>query len=346
MREREELAGGYEHGFEPLERLDPKQISSFADLASQMSKTALAAREVGRAADIMCSMFADDDCTVVGTFSGPMTIAKQDLVIAEMIESRWLDVIVSTGAILVHTLVQEIGKVHFKHDRSWDDTKLYESGYNRVYDTLELEKSLDDAEELMLNVLSKHGTGDTLSSSQICRLLGESLIKRGCERGILQEAYRQNVPVFIPAFTDSELGLDFAMHNNRVGPERAVKFDPFIDLEEYTRIVGSTKHVGIFTVGGGVPRNWAQQVGPYVDAMQRRGVSDRGELVKFCYGVRICPEPVHWGGLSGCTYSEGVSWGKFVSPKEGGLWAEVLCDASIALPLLVLAVRERLVRDR
>jgi deoxyhypusine synthase len=173
-------------------------------------------------------------------------------------------------------------------------------------------------------------------------LLGESLIRRGSQRGILQEAYRQNVPVFIPAFTDSELGLDFAMHNSRVGPERAVKFDPFIDLEEYTRIVGSTKHVGVFTVGGGVPRNWAQQVGPYMDAMQRRGVSDHGELVKFCYGVRICPEPVHWGGLSGCTYSEGVSWGKFVSPKERGLWAEVLCDASIALPLLVLAVRERL----
>jgi deoxyhypusine synthase len=259
-----------------------------------------------------------------------------------MLKQGWLDVLVSTGAIVVHTLVQEIGKVHFKYERGWDDTKLYESGYNRVYDTLELERSLDEAEELMLKVLARCKTGETLGSHQICRLLGKELIERGSERGILQEAYRQDVPVFIPAFTDSELGLDFAMYSKRVGSERSIRFDPFVDLEKYTEIISKAGCVGIFTVGGGVPRNWAQQVGPYVDAMQRREVIERQEPVKFRYGVRICPEPVHWGGLSGCTYSEGVSWGKFVSPKEGGRWAEVLCDATIALPLLVLAVRERL----
>jgi deoxyhypusine synthase len=342
MREREELAGGFEHGFEALERLDPAKVKSFSDLLSQMSKTALAAREAGHAADIMCTMFADEDCTVIGTLSGPMTIAKQDLVIVEMIRQRWLDVLVSTGAILVHTLVQEIGKVHFKYERGWDDTKLYESGYNRVYDTLELEKSLDDAEELVLKVLAKSQADNALGSHQLCRLLGETLIERGSEQGILQEAFRQGVPVFVPAFTDSELGLDFAMYNKRVKPDRRMRFDPFADLEEYTTIINKAGTLGIFTVGGGVPRNWAQQVGPYVDAMQRREVIQRQEPVKFRYGVRICPEPVHWGGLSGCTYAEGVSWGKFVSPKEGGRWAEVLCDATIALPLLVLAVRERL----
>ena len=62
----------------------------------------------------------------------------------------------------------------------------------------------------------------------------------------------------------------------------------------------------------------------------------------FSYGVRICPEPVHWGGLSGCTYSEGVSWGKFVSKKEGGKYAEVMCDATIAWPIIVKALLERI----
>jgi deoxyhypusine synthase len=65
-------------------------------------------------------------------------------------------------------------------------------------------------------------------------------------------------------------------------------------------------------------------------------------LKKFHYGVRICPEPAHWGGLSGCTYSEGVSWGKFVAPGEGGRFAEVLCDATVAWPILVKAVKQRL----
>ena len=63
-------------------------------------------------------------------------------------------------------------------------------------------------------------------------------------------------------------------------------------------------------------------------------------MPRFRYGVRICPEPVHWGGLSGCTYTEGVSWGKFLSREEGGQYAEVHCDATIAWPLLVRAILE------
>jgi deoxyhypusine synthase len=346
MREREELAGGHEHGFEPLERLDPREIRSFSSLVGRMGKTALAARELGNAADIACAMFSDPDCLVVMTLSGPMSIAKQDLVIAELIARNWIDVIVSTGAIIVHSLVQEIGKVHFHYDPSWDDTRLYESGYNRVYDTVELEKSLDDSEHLVVDVLRRRDCSKPLASAELCRLLGEELVKQGADRGVLQEAYLRTVPLFVPAFTDSELGLDVAMYNKRSDTKGTIDFDPLVDLEHYTDIVSKAKYLGILTIGGGVPRNWAQQVGPYVDALERRGVVDRSRPVKFHYGVRICPEPVHWGGLSGCTYSEGVSWGKFVSPKEGGRFAEVLCDASVVLPLLVLTVMERLGGDR
>ncbi|HMK65219.1 MAG TPA: deoxyhypusine synthase family protein, partial [Thermodesulfobacteriota bacterium] len=93
------------------------------------------------------------------------------------------------------------------------------------------------------------------------------------------------------------------------------------------------------TIGGGVPRNWAQQVGPFLEILQHR-LNEELPLKRFSYGVRICPEPAHWGGLSGCTYSEGVSWGKFVSHEEGGRYAEVLCDATIAWPILMAGVRE------
>ena len=101
--------------------------------------------------------------------------------------------------------------------------------------------------------------------------------------------------------------------------------------------------MGIFTIGGGVPRNWAQQAPPFVDIVAT--VADVSlELNRFRYGVRICPEPVHWGGLSGCSYSEGVSWGKFVPPSEGGRWAEVFADATIAWPILVKGVAQRMER--
>jgi deoxyhypusine synthase len=90
-----------------------------------------------------------------------------------------------------------------------------------------------------------------------------------------------------------------------------------------------------------VPRNWAQQVGPFIDITNDR-VGTAFPAPRFRYAVRICPEPVHWGGLSGCTYSEGVSWGKFVPPSEGGRFAEVYADATIVWALLMKAVFEEL----
>ncbi len=90
-----------------------------------------------------------------------------------------------------------------------------------------------------------------------------------------------------------------------------------------------------------MPRNWAQQIGPFVEIVsQRLGIEL--EPKRFTYAVRICPEPDHWGGLSGCTYKEGVSWGKFTPPQEGGRFAEVHCDATIAWPILVKALDQRL----
>ena len=92
-----------------------------------------------------------------------------------------------------------------------------------------------------------------------------------------------------------------------------------------------------------MPRNWSQQIGPYVDIINRR-VGTNFKAPRFRYAVHICPEPVHWGGLSGCTYSEGVSWGKFIPPSEGGRYAEVAADATVAWPLLMKAVFEELDR--
>ncbi|MGC2001947.1 MAG: deoxyhypusine synthase family protein, partial [Candidatus Acidiferrales bacterium] len=103
----------------------------------------------------------------------------------------------------------------------------------------------------------------------------------------------------------------------------------------------ATKRMGIVTVGGGVPRNWAQQFGVYAELLARRGY-EKIPLKRYNYGLRICPEPVNWGGLSGSTYTEAVSWGKFVPLEEGGRFAEVLDDATVALPLIVGAVLERL----
>ena len=120
-----------------------------------------------------------------------------------------------------------------------------------------------------------------------------------------------------------------------------LRWDPFEDWEHFSQTLLQQKRLGIFTIGGGVPRNWAQQFGPYVDLLARRG---REEIPRkrYHYGLRICPEPVYWGGLSGSPYSEAVSWGKFVPPEEGGKFAELFLDATVGLPLICAAVFERL----
>ncbi len=352
-RDPDDFGDGQEDQLEPLESLDLKEIVDFDQLLKKMARTAFTGRRLGEAAQVLTKMVTDPDCLVVGTFSGAMTVAKMGLILCDMIDYGWLDIIISTGALMAHGFVEAAGMVHFKYDDRFDDATLYHRGYNRVYDTLELEKNLDRTERIIGGILDKMDTSEVLSSERFCRELGAWLAENTDKPGVLRNAYLKGVPVYIPAFTDSELALDVAtwMAKEAMASEPeidlldalnrvSIPFNPFLDLSSYTQWVLEAKRLGIFTIGGGVPRNWGQQVSPYLEILQER--CERSlPLKKFHYGVRICPEPAHWGGLSGCTYSEGVSWGKFVAPEDGGRFAEVLCDATVAWPLLVKAVKQR-----
>jgi deoxyhypusine synthase len=245
---------------------------------------------------------------------------------------------------MAHGLVEATGLSHFRYDPSkMDDNELFLAGYNRVYDSLEPETNLDHVEQVVEAILEKWDPDETVCSWKLHKRIGEFLVKNTNGRGILRSAYEKNVPVFVPAFSDSELGLDFALNSYaRKRDKRPVlRFDPFEDFQTFADTMMATKKMGIFTIGGGVPRNWSQQFGVYAELMTRRGYNNL-PLKRYSYGLRICPEPVHWGGLSGSTYTEAVSWGKFVPPEEGGRFAEVLEDATVALPLIVGAVLERL----
>ncbi len=327
----------------PLEPLDPNKIGTIDDLVRAMSRTAFTGRQLGEAADVLEAMARDKDAFIVMTLAGAMTVAKQGLIIAELIDRGIVNAIVSTGALMAHGLVEATGRAHFRHNPELSDEELYEAGYNRVYDTLEPEQNLDDVERVMASVFGGWNSDEVMCSYKLNRAIGAHLAKRAKERGILKSAYEQNVPVFVPAFSDSELGLDYALTNrerDKKGKAR-FRFDPFEDLEHFAATLLSQKRIGIFTIGGGVPRNWSQQFGPFIELRHRRGGEDL-PLKRYHYGLRICPEPVYWGGLSGSPYSEAVSWGKFVPPAEGGKFGEVFVDATVGLPLIVAAVLERL----
>jgi deoxyhypusine synthase len=327
----------------PLTSLDLTRVHSVDELVRAMGQTAFTGRQVGEGADVLEAMARDRECFIVMTLAGAMTVAKQGLIITELIDRGVVNAVISTGALMAHGLVEAAGRSHFKYDPRMDDLELYEAGYNRVYDTLEPETNLDFVETIVARILKGWDANEVICSYKLNREIGRYLSQNVADRGILKSAFEKNVPVFVPAFSDSEIGLDFALHNRwrRKNNMPLLHWDPFEDLEYYAETLLRQNRLGIFTIGGGVPRNWAQQFGPFIELRHRRGGEDL-PLKRFHYGVRICPEPVNWGGLSGCTYSEAVSWGKFVPHEEGGKFAEVLLDATVGLPLIAGAVLQRI----
>src|ERR1700720_4432099 len=239
----------------PLEPLDLGQVRSIDDLVRARVKTAFTGRQVGEAAGVLEAMARDEDCFVVMTLAGAMTVAKQSLIIADLIDRGIVNAIVSTGALMAHGLVEATGRAHFRYNPDVSDTELYEQGYNRVYDTLEPEQNLDDVEEVMSQILEGWDHSEVLCSYKLNHAIGAHLAKHAKgQRGILKSAYEKGVPVFVPAFTDSELGLDVALHNRmrESSGRHKIRFDPFEDLEHFGATLLRQTRLGIFTIGGGV----------------------------------------------------------------------------------------------
>jgi len=352
MSKAREFHDGRSDGLIALESLDLDKVSSFSGLLRAMSKTAFSGRSLGEALEVTLAMVKDPDCKVVLTLSGAMTIAKMGKVISKMIDTGMVQAVVSTGALMAHGLSEAVGLTHYRHDPRMSDEELFDKGYNRVYDTLEMEENLNYVEEFSARAINELGPEMELSSELISHTLGKLLAEDPHGHGVLRSAYLKKVPVYVPAFTDSELGLDlstWAMKRAQAKGEKdplklfeaVPRYNPFLDLSSFARFALGAKRLGIFTVGGGVPRNWAQEVGPYIDITNHR-LGIEFTRPRYTYAVRLCPEPTHWGGLSGCTYSEGVSWGKFVPESEGGRFAEVYADATTVWPLLIKGVLEEL----
>jgi deoxyhypusine synthase len=244
---------------------------------------------------------------VVLTLSGAMTIAKMGKIISHLIDRGMVQAIVSTGALIAHGLSESVGKVHYRHKSSMSDEELFKKGYNRVYDTLEMEANLNYVEHVVSQTLKRLDPERPLFSELLTRELGRTLAEEYSGTGILKSAYLKRVPVYIPAFTDSEMGLDVATwamrrnldkaraeghkHDGELAVLRALhrtqpSFNPYLDLNSYTDLLLSTKRLGIFTIGGGVPRNWAQQVAPYVEIGASGSMSNRHGFSMGCASVQ------------------------------------------------------------
>ena len=321
---------------------DPKAAKSPDALVRQLGNCSFQGRSLAYALDVWEAMARDKKCMRAMSLAGAMVPAGMGLLVIRLIEKGLLDAIICTGATLSHDMCNTVAaddQAHYLGDEFADDLALRAEEVNRIYDTYLGEHAFRSAEDAMYALLPKlkfeaHGTRRSLSTVEFCRQIG--LLLPG--RSILTAAARHNVKIFVPAVSDSEMGLNVVKANTEglLGRGVRAEFDTLADVEEFAKLVIGKPKSGLVSIGGGVPRNWAQQVYPFLNMkMQDKRVKAEG----YHYGVRITTDRPEFGGLSGCTISESKSWGKY---ETRAVEASVICDATIALPLLASALLERL----
>src|SRR6056297_1433563 len=169
----EKLEDPETYGLSPLTSLDPETISGCDELLDAMSGTAFGGRALGEGLDVLEAMIDDPDCLVVGTFSGAMTVAKMGTLLCTMIDKGWLDVVVSTGALMAHGFIESMGMKHYKYRfGEMNDKELFARGFNRVYDTIEPESNFVRAEQIIRRVMVELERDREFSSETFLRAVG------------------------------------------------------------------------------------------------------------------------------------------------------------------------------
>ncbi|MCX7750684.1 MAG: deoxyhypusine synthase [Candidatus Bipolaricaulota bacterium] len=307
----------------PVEQLDPTAFNA-VPLLRAMGKTAFQARNLARAAEIYDAMLRDSDCTIILCLAGSLVSAGLGRAIAVLLENRMADAVVATGANIVdQDFFEALGFRHYQGSPDADDNELRELMIDRIYDTYIDEEELRVCDMTVAEIADAMPPG-VYSSREFIAAMGKWLVERGRGAGsITRVAYEKGIPIFCPAFSDSSAGFGLVYHQWH-RPDRHVAIDSVKDFRELTRIKIHAKETGLVMVGGGVPKNFAQDVVVAADVL---GV----EAPMHKYAIQITVADVRDGGLSGSTLKEASSWGKVAQ----GLEQMVFAEATLAFPLLV-----------
>ncbi|MEA2032704.1 MAG: deoxyhypusine synthase [Euryarchaeota archaeon] len=325
---------------------------SVDDLVRAFGGCAFGAGRLAIAADIYEEMQTEETTKFIG-IAGALVPAGMRNVIAEMVREREVDVVVTTGANLVHDIIEALGDHHYKIDVKGgsglaasaetnaemvpetetetpapiDDIWLREQGLERIYDVIVHEEAFARLEVFLRMVFDtldceNHDRGYSYSIRELTKTIGENLSDHD---SILRAAVDSDVPVFCPAIADSMIGLHAWIYKQT----RPLKVDAFSDMKELVDIFCEAKRTGAIILGGGVPKNFIFQTA-LIAPREQEG---------FDYAIQITTDTPENGGLSGATLEEAKSWGKVGAKAKA---VTVYCDATIALPVIVAAVRERI----
>jgi deoxyhypusine synthase len=310
--------------------IDVKTKKNVADILFSLKSCGFQGRNLGIALDILYKMVSSKEILTVLALSGAMVPAGMGELICTLMEYNLIDVLISTGANITHDLVDSTCNIgHYIGSPDVDDNELFNFRINRIYDIFLPESSYDLADKRLFEMIQSLYTTKNIhdTPSGFLKKIGSKLENRS----ILSVAANKDIPIFVPAFSDSEFALKLLKYEYY--NDYDFQFDILEDVKKYADIIRKSKEYGSVIIGGGVPRNWAQQIFPMLDEF------DNIERLGYNYSVRIHTATEYDGGLSGSTFSEAKSWGKYdLESKHVSVW----CDATIAFPILITGVLQRL----
>ncbi len=300
-----------------------------ADLVADMAGMSIQARNLGRCAEVLTNLYDDKRRpTIMLGLAGPLIAAGLRRVIRDLVVGGYVDVVVSTGAILYQDIYQGRGHRHYRGTPDADDPALRDLYIDRIYDTYVDEEKFWDTDIWCGRMADKLEAGN-YSSRTYLDFLGSKLTDT---ESIVRQCHRLGVPIFSPALNDSSIGIGLTDHRHRcIRDGRAgVAIDSIRDNYELTQITVQSPATAAIYVAGGVPKNYINDsvVMSYIFG-QNRGHD---------YAVQITTAVVQDGGLSGSTLGEAISWGKI---KKKADFAMAWVEPSVSLPLLAAYIFNR-----
>lgn len=317
---------------QPIQHIDIKRHNVVA-LVDAMQHMAYSSRDLARAASIYERMLRDQDCGVILCLAGSLISAGLKQIFVDLIRNHMVDAVVSTGANIVdQDFFEALGFKHYIADdlfkQGTEDATLRELMIDRIYDTLIDEEELrlcDETTEKIANGLAPR----PYSSREFIREMGAYLEREGKtpEKGgadsIVFAAYQNDVPIFCPAFSDCSAGFGLVAHQHARQDKPKVSIDSAKDFYELTQLKIANPTTGLLMIGGGVPKNFAQDIVVAADILG-------SEAPMHKYAIQITVADVRDGALSSSTLKEASSWGKVDTTFEQMVYSE----ATIALPLI------------
>ena len=310
-----------------IKHLNLEETPSIGKLVEAMAYTSFQSRNLAYCYQVFKNMLLDPDRpTIFLGLAGAMVPGGMRKIIRDMIVYKMVDVLVSTGANLYHDFCEAVGVPHYLGTEHANDLELRDLHIDRVYDTFLDEDELMKVDALICKITEQFEP-KIYSTREYLYKLGSCL---NDENSILYSASKFGVPVFCPALNDSSIGLALSKYymDKKNSNEHKLIIDPIRDLFELTQIKMKSKKTGVIFIGGGVPKNYVQQLSVNLEVL---GIPHEGHH----YAIQITTDDPKWGGLSGCTFKEAKSWGKFTKSAYNSI---VYVDATIGLPLIVGAI--------